>query len=72
MASNSRLDEILGKDPNAWPTFCLVQYPVNFDVEIDKFVSAVELAVQGSTTESRELLSTIHSLELSAWFIEVG
>jgi hypothetical protein len=72
MASNSRLDEILGKDPNAWPTFCLVQYPINFDVEIDKFVSAVEFAVQGSMTESRELLSTIHSQELSDWFIEVG
>jgi len=45
---------------------------VNFDVEIDKFVSAVEFAVQGSMTESRELLSTIHSQELSDWFIEVG
>ena len=72
MASNSRLDEILGKDPKTWPVFCLVQYPVNFDVEIDKFVSAVEFAVQGSITESIKLLSTIQSKELSDWFIEVG
>ena len=72
MASNSRLDEILGKDPKTWPIFCLVQYPVNFDIEIDKFVSAVESAVQGSITESIKLLSTIQSQELADWFIEVG
>ena len=72
MASNSRLDEILGKDPKTWPIFCLVQYPVNFDIEIDKFVSAVESAVQGSITESKKLLSTIQSRELADWFIEVG
>ena len=72
MASNSRLDGILGKDPKTWPIFCLVQYPVNFDIEIDKFVSAVESAVQGSITESIKLLSTIQSQELADWFIEVG
>lgn len=72
MASNSRLDEILGKDPKTWPIFCLVQYPVHFDIEIDKFVSAVESAVQGSITESIKLLATIQSQELADWFIEVG
>jgi hypothetical protein len=72
MASNSRLDEILGKDPQTWPIFCLVQYPTNFDAEIDKFVSAVEFAVQGSITESKKLLSTIQSQVLADYFIEVG
>ena len=72
MPDYSRLDEILGKDPKTWPIFCLVQYPVNFDIEIDKFVSAVESAVQGSITESIKLLSTIQSQELADWFIEVG
>lgn len=72
MASNSRLDGILGKDSKTWPIFCLVQYPVHFDIEIDKFVGAVESAVQGSITESIKLLSTIQSQELADWFIEVG
>ena len=72
MPDYSRLDEVLGKDAKAWPTHCLVQYPSGFDAEIDKFVSAVRLAVQGSITESIKLLSTIQSKELSDWFIEVG
>jgi hypothetical protein len=57
----SRLDEVLGKDAKAWPTHCLVQYPSDFDAEIDKFVIAVELAVQGSIFESREVISEIKS-----------
>jgi hypothetical protein len=68
----SRLDEVLGKDAKAWPTHCLVQYPSDFDAEIDKFVIAVELAVQGSIFESREVISEIKSQDLSNWFIEVG
>ena len=68
----SRLDEVLGKDAKAWPIHCLVQYPSGFDAEIDKFVSAVRLAVQGSIFEAREVLSNIKSQDLSNWFIEVG
>jgi hypothetical protein len=52
----SRLDEVLGTDTKAWPTHCLVQYPSDFDTEIDKFVGAVEFAVQGSIFEAREAL----------------
>ncbi|MDA0716495.1 MAG: hypothetical protein O3A74_08070, partial [archaeon] len=72
MPDYSRLDEVLSRDTKAWPTHCLVQYPSGFDAEIDKFVSAVELAVQGSIFEAREVLSNIKSQDLSNWFIEVG
>lgn len=72
MTDYSRLDEILGKNPEAWSPYCLVQYPSGFDVEIDKFVNAVEFAVQGSITNAREILSTINSQELAEWFIEIG
>ena len=72
MTDYSRLDEILGKDAKAWSSYCLVQYPSDFDVEIDKFVNAVEFASQGSIAKSREALSNINSQELSDWFIEVG
>ncbi len=72
MSDYSRLDEVLGKDAITWPTHCLVQYPSDFDIEIDKFVSAVNLAVQGSIFEAREVLSNIKSQDLSDWFIEVG
>ena len=63
MPNYSRLDEVLGKDAKAWPTHCLVQYPSGFDTDIDKFVSAVQLAVQGSIFESREVLSNIKNIE---------
>ena len=72
MTDYSRLDEVLGKDPKAWSSYCLVQYPTGFDTEIDKFVNAVECAVQGSISKSKEALSNINSQELSDWFIEVG
>ena len=72
MPDYSRLDEVLGIDTKAWPTHCLVQYPSDFDTEIDKFVGAVEFAVQGSIFEAREALSNIKSQDLSNWFIEVG
>jgi len=68
----SRLDEVLGKDPKAWSSYCLVQYPSGFDAEIDKFVSAVEFAAQGLIAKSREALLNINSQQLSDWFIEVG
>lgn len=72
MPDYSRLDEVLGKDAKAWPTHCLVQYPSEFDAEIDKFVSAVEFAVQGLIFDAQETLSNIKSQDLSDWFIEVG
>jgi 5-methylcytosine-specific restriction endonuclease McrA len=65
-------EEILGSDPNRWPTKCLINYPEDFDSEIDQFIECVELATRGEINKSIENLTCINSKALSDWYLNVG
>ena len=65
------LNFVLGTNPSAWPSHCLIPYPAEFDTQIDKLGQALKLANTDSD-KSRDLVKMIDSEEMKRWFIDVA
>ena len=65
------LNFVLGTNPSAWPSHCLIPYPAEFDTQIDKLGQALKLANTDSD-KSRYLVKMIDSEEMKRWFIDVA
>jgi len=65
------LSFVLGTNPSAWPSHCLIPYPAEFDTQIDKLGQALKLA-KTDPDQSRDIVKTIDSEEMKRWFIDVA
>lgn len=66
-----RLRIKLGTDPAKWPTHCLVQYPKEFDAQIDLVAQALD-AVADNPSLARELVLKVDSESMKRWYIDVA
>ena len=65
------LNFVLGTNPSAWPSHCLIPYPAEFDSQIDKLGLALKLA-NSDPDQSRDIVKGIDSEEMKRWFIDVA
>lgn len=66
-----RLRIKLGTDPAKWPTHCLIQYPKEFDAQIDLVAEALDVAVDNPSL-ARELVLKVDSESMKRWYIDVA
>jgi hypothetical protein len=65
------LEQRLGNDSTRWPKHCLIDYPAEFESQIDLVQQAAELAHQ-DPRRARELVRSIDHESMKRWFIDVA
>ena len=65
------LNFVLGTNPSAWPSHCLIPYPAEFDTQIDKLGQALKLA-NTDPDKARNLAKSIDPEEMKRWFIDIA
>ena len=70
-AGRRKLAELLGTDSARWPKHCLVEYPVEFDTQIDLVAQAMQLAAT-DRVGARKLVRSIDAAPMKRWFIDVA
>ncbi len=65
------LNFVLETNPSTWPSHCLIPYPEEFDLHIDRLGQALKL-VNTNPDKSRDLVKMIDSEEMKRWFIDVA
>lgn len=66
-----RLRIKLGTNPASWPTHCLIQYPKEFDAQIDLVAQALDV-VADNPILARELVLKVNSESMKRWYIDVA
>lgn len=66
-----RLRIKLGADPARWPAHCLVQYPEEFDAQIDLVAQALDV-IADNPGLARELVLKVDGESMKRWYIDVA
>jgi len=61
----------LGSDYSRWPKNCLIQYPREFDSQIDVVKQALSVA-ESNPNYARQLVGSINEQAMKRWFIDVA
>lgn len=72
MCRGKKICSELSEDPKKWDLFCPLRPPIWMEDQIDIFVDAVDIFINGDKTGCLNRLETLRNHEMQMWYIEHG